>query len=526
MERAIGGQFAPVEGLVPGVRGVYNARRMSARVSRQVIGRYGIFAKIASGGMASVYFGRLLGAAGFSRTVAIKRLHPHLAEDPEFVSSMIDEARMAARIHHPNVVATLDVVAEGGELLVVMEYVRGESLSRLLKSESVLVRGVPVSIASAVVVGALHGLHAAHEATDDHGSPLGIVHRDVSPQNILVGVDGTARVIDFGVAKAAGRLQTTRQGVFKGKMAYSAPEQLGSREVTRAADVYSMGVVMWETLAGRRLFQADSDAELVVKVLGGAKEPPSVHASSVSGELDALIMKALALDPADRFGSALEMADALRRVVPPAFPTELGKWVEYAAKEALADRGAALAEIESSSVVASVPRLAGAKSGEQLSLSRRGRRRDVEDEVPTVTSQPSGSELGVDAKRRRLMVASVVGVAIVLAAGAAALSWRGGRRSIASPVESRPTASAQAPEATAETPLPPPSATAPELAASASASPSSSSQVAPVVAVVTVSPVATTAAVPRPVVRPSGSVVKPRPVVPKPAGPIRFAQPD
>src|ERR1700722_10238472 len=180
---------------------------MGAPASPQVIGRYVIYGKIAQGGMASVHLGCLQGAAGFSRTVAVKRLHSHLAEEPEFLSTMLDEARLAARIHHPNVVPTLDVVADDGELLVVMEYVRGESLSRLLRGASATDRPVPWPIVSAIVVGALHGLHAAHEATSEDGAPLGIVHRDVSPQNILVGVDGQSRVIDFGIAKAAGRLQ-------------------------------------------------------------------------------------------------------------------------------------------------------------------------------------------------------------------------------------------------------------------------------------------------------------------------------
>src|ERR1700722_19086734 len=219
---------------------------MGAPASPQVIGRYVIYGKIAQGGMASVHLGCLQGAAGFSRTVAVKRLHSHLAEEPEFLSTMIDEARLAARIHHPNVVPTLDVVAEGGELLVVMEYVRGESLSRLLRAESGRERRVPLPIASAIMVAALHGLHAAHEATSDRGTPLGIVHRDVSPQNILVGVDGVARIIDFGVAKAAGRLQTTRDGVVKGKVPYMAPEQLAALEVTRLVDVYAMGAILWE----------------------------------------------------------------------------------------------------------------------------------------------------------------------------------------------------------------------------------------------------------------------------------------
>jgi serine/threonine-protein kinase len=497
---------------------------MGALASRQVIGRYDIYAKIASGGMASVHFGRLLGAAGFSRTVAIKRLHPHLAEDPEFVSAMIDEARMVARIHHPNVVPTLDVVSDGGELLLVMEYVRGESLSRLLKTESARVSGVPLPISSAMVVGALHGLHAAHEATDDRGAPLGIVHRDVSPQNILVGVDGTARVIDFGVAKAAGRLQTTRAGVFKGKMAYVAPEQLAAGEVTRAADVYAMGVVLWETLAGKRLFQADSDAELVVKVLAGAKEPPSVYAPHLSPEFDALVMKALELDPADRFGSAQEMADTLRRVVPPAFPTDLGRWVEQAAREALTDRGAALAEIESSSVVASVrprPRSSGHARRPHRDGAMHKRVRDATDEVPTVASQPTHAP-GTDERRLRgARLASAVGAALVLAAGVAALAWRGGGLLSASTADAHPipsvlapqvSTSSPAPQLSADAPAPQPVATVPDPAVSASAAPSLS----PVVA--------TTVAAPRPL-RPPGTAAKPHPV-PKPAGSIRFEQPD
>ncbi len=331
-----------------------DCRVMGGSASQQVIGRYTIYGKIASGGMATVHFGRLLGGAGFSRTVAIKRLHPHLAEEAEFLSTMIDEARLAARIHHPNVVPTFDVVTADGELLLVMEYVRGESLARLLKTEVARGGRMSLPIASAITIGALHGLHAAHVATSDQGAPLGIVHRDVSPQNILVGVDGMARVIDFGVAKAAGRLQTTQEGIVKGKIAYMAPEQLAASVALRTADVYAIGVVLWEMLAGRRLFHADNDVELVRTVLAGAKDPPSRHAPNLPAGLDALVMKALAPDPTARFATALEMAERLLRVVPPAFPTAVGAWCEQAARAPLAKRWALLAEIESRSGVAPV----------------------------------------------------------------------------------------------------------------------------------------------------------------------------
>jgi serine/threonine-protein kinase len=328
---------------------------MSPKAVSEVIGRYTIHSRIASGGMASVYLGRLVGEAGFSRTVAIKRLHAHLAEEREFRLGMIDEARLAARIHHPNVVPTLDVVSLDEELLVVMEYVRGESLGRLLNAEFKQQTSAPAAIVSAVGVGALHGLHAAHEATHDRGTPLGLVHRDISPQNILVGIDGVPRVIDFGIAKAAGRLQSTETGRVKGKLAYMPPEQISGRPLTRAADIYSMGVVLWEAFANRRLFHAETQEGVIAQVLAGAHDPPSRFAPSLPNALDVLIMRALARRPESRFATALEMAEALFEAVPPASATEVGRWCMRLARESLGVRESMLADIESSSAPASLP---------------------------------------------------------------------------------------------------------------------------------------------------------------------------
>src|SRR5271166_6095918 len=254
----------------------------------QVVGRYMLHGKIASGGMAAVHLGRLVGAVGFSRTVAIKRMHPHLTEDPEFVSMFLDEARLAARVRHPNVVGTLDIVAEGGELFLVMDYVQGETLGRLLHASSKRGARVPVPIVAAIASGILHGLHAAHEARDEQGQPLGIVHRDVSPQNVIVGVDGVPRVLDFGVAKAVGRLQTTREGQLKGKLAYMAAEQIMGQEATRRTDVYAASVVLWEALAGRRLFRDDNEGAVLKRVLEGEIDPPSSHNPDVPAALDAI----------------------------------------------------------------------------------------------------------------------------------------------------------------------------------------------------------------------------------------------
>jgi serine/threonine-protein kinase len=296
--------------------------------------------------MATVHFGRLLGPVGFARTVAIKRLHPQFAQDPEFVSMFLDEARVAARIRHPNVVPTLDVVAIEGELFLVMEYVQGEPLGALLKATRRIQQRVPVAYAVSIVAGALRGLHAAHEAQDEQGNALGIVHRDISPQNILVGVDGVARVLDFGVAKAAGRLQITREGQIKGKIAYMPPEQIRSTGTDRRTDIYAAGAVLWETLTGARLYQGDSDVAVFAKVLEGKVPPPSDVAPGIPPGLDDIVMRALAQDPDDRYPTARDMARALDTAIPLVPAAEIGEWVETIGAEHLASRTKTVSRIE------------------------------------------------------------------------------------------------------------------------------------------------------------------------------------
>ncbi len=485
-----------------------------------VVGRYAIYDKIAQGGMASVHLGRLRAAAGFSRTVAVKRLHPHLSDEPEFLKTIVDEARLAARISHPNVVPTIDVVSGSGELLIVMEYVRGESLSRLLRAAVARGGRPPFAVTSAIVLGALHGLHAAHEATSDRGEPLGIVHRDVSPQNILVGVDGVARIIDFGVAKAAGRLQTTREGVIKGKVAYMAPEQLAAAETTRRVDVYAMGVVLWEMLVGRPLFRADSDAALVAVVMGGKVEPPSALVPDLPSGLDALVMTALSREAADRFASAQEMADMLVRVLPPALPTDVGKWVQDLARDALTQRAATLAEIESASglVRASISDVPPPEAPQVRAKVPEGSAYDA----PTIASQPSS--LSIETPRRSLLPAwrsprarlTAIAGGIVLTGAVAAIlvGRRGGSESPSGgPASSAPAPASAAPsvaEVTASAvPVPPPSSTAQP--------PDSATSVAAAAA-----PTHAPPAAPRPAPRPRRQTTP----SPQSSGMVRFAQPD
>ena len=320
----------------------------------RTIGRYQLHAELAAGGMATVHLGRLLGPVGFARTVAIKRLHPQFAKDPEFVSMFVDEARLAARIRHPNVVSTLDVVAEEGELFLVMDYVQGESLSRIQKTLAKRGERIPPKMTAAMLVSTLHGLHAAHEAHDDHGSPLNVVHRDVSPQNILVGVDGVARVLDFGVAKAAGRVAQTRDGQIKGKIAYMAPEQFRPGEIGRAVDVYAAGVVLWETLAHKRLVVGDSEAAMIERVLYGTFENVTDYAPELPRAIDDVLKKALSRDPQARYATAREMAAAVEGVLGVASMHELSEWVSTVAHETLDRRARAVSAIEAAT---SAPRL-------------------------------------------------------------------------------------------------------------------------------------------------------------------------
>jgi serine/threonine protein kinase len=307
--------------------------------------RYAIYGEIASGGMATVHFARLVGPVGFTRTVAVKRLHSNLRAQPEFVRMFLDEARLAARVRHPNVVATIDVVETEDQICLVMEYVHGESLRRLARRAMAQGGRVPRRIAAAIMVGSLHGLHAAHEAKNEQGEPLGLVHRDVSPHNIILGADGIPRVIDFGIAKARGQLRETSAGNIKGKFAYMAPEQLAGGNVTRAADIYSASVVLWELLTGRRLFESKMDASLLERATVKIDRPSSI-VPSLTPALDGLVLRGLAGDPDQRFSSARAMARAIEDCIAPASTADVGEWVERMAKDRLDLREAMLNEIE------------------------------------------------------------------------------------------------------------------------------------------------------------------------------------
>lgn len=274
-------------------------------------GRYETLRAIASGGMATVHLARAVGAGGFERLVAIKVMHPGLSEDPEFSAMFLDEARVAARIRHPNVVGTLDVQDGPEGLFLVMEYIEGPTLANINRAMRKQGKRVPMGVGLRIVIDTLLGLHAAHEQTGATGEPLNIVHRDVSPQNILVGVDGLSKLTDFGVARAESRISSTRRGEVKGKLAYMSPQQVRTEPIDRRADVYAAGVVLWEALTGERLFRGDNDAALVLAVVKGPQRSPHDVDPTIPAAIDAVCMRALRTEPDERYPTALAFADAL-----------------------------------------------------------------------------------------------------------------------------------------------------------------------------------------------------------------------
>jgi serine/threonine-protein kinase len=266
-------------------------------------GRYEIIRTIASGGMAVVHLGRALGVGGFERLVAVKVMHPHVASEPECVDMFLDEARLAARIRHPNVVGTIDVSEDEQGVFLVMEYVEGPSFQAVLRELKKKKAERPLDVMLRIFIDALHGLHAAHELNDADGSPLNLVHRDVSPQNILIGVDG--------IARAETRLSTTQSGQIKGKFAFMAPEQVRMLPVDRRADIYAAGVLLWEVLTGKKLVEADNELAIITQILTQKWKLPHEVNEAVPRPLSDVCMRAMQASPDARYPTTTAFAEAL-----------------------------------------------------------------------------------------------------------------------------------------------------------------------------------------------------------------------
>ncbi|MBI5495554.1 MAG: protein kinase [Deltaproteobacteria bacterium] len=274
-------------------------------------GRYVLLERIAHGGMAEVFRAAQLGQEGFARQVAVKRILPHLAQEAEFVGMLVDEARIAATLHHPNILPVLDLGREGSVYFIAMEFVSGQALNNVVAQALRARERLPHALCVHVVSQALRGLAFAHEKTDATGRPMGIIHRDVSPQNIMVGYDGAVWLADFGIAKAAERSTQTLTGSLKGKPAYMSPEQVTRHQVDQRVDLYAMGVVLHELLAMRRMRKAQSDVQVLVDVAGGQYPRLNELGVELPDVVADALYRALEPDPDRRWQTARAFADAL-----------------------------------------------------------------------------------------------------------------------------------------------------------------------------------------------------------------------
>ncbi len=290
-----------------------------------IIGKYRLIASLGSGGMAQVFLAVTAGVSGVNKLLVLKVMHQELAQEENFRRMFLDEARLAARLNHPNVVQTYEFGEESEVSFIAMEYVEGQPLSKLVRKGRV--EPLPLAARVRVLADLLSGLHHAHEMTDFDGTPLNVVHRDVSAPNVMVTYEGVVKLMDFGIAAATTASTVTETGTFKGKVSHAAPEQIMCRKVDRRADVFAVGVLLWETLADRRIAEGKSDAQLIHMRTSGLDPSIDDVAPEAPDALRAICRKAMATEPDDRYATAREMQQALTAWLAQQPPVELGELV-------------------------------------------------------------------------------------------------------------------------------------------------------------------------------------------------------
>ncbi|MCA9625751.1 MAG: protein kinase, partial [Myxococcales bacterium] len=451
------------------------------QLAHRQVGRCELFTEIAHGGMATVHLGRWVGAGGFNKSVAVKALHRQYARDAEFVRMFLDEARVVARIRHPNVMPIIDLVDDQGELFIIMEYMHGVTLAHLMRQMNRRKEKMPVGIALRILSGVLHGLHAAHEAKDSTGRPMNIIHRDISPENIMIGDDGYARIIDFGIASALGRASTTEDGHVKGKPSYLSPEQVLGDDLDRRTDIYAASVVLWQALTGRKLFTAENIGAMSFKIIQAEHPPPSKLRKGVSPELDGIVLKGMSHQPDGRYTDAALMAEALEKLPGVASHREVGQWVKEVAASRLGRAQKLLAAVESAPVAdhgnelsASQPRVRMASEAFPRELGPD----DLSGELSTSASIPKDEDWATGSGGRRGLL--IGGAVIVAAIGIALAVWPSSEASpdpaasaTSPPGVTPPPTGAPAPSVSATSPSPSAQPSV-EASAQASAQPTSS----------------------------------------------------
>src|SRR6188768_3669641 len=344
----------------------------------QVLGRYELLLPIAKGGMASVWAARLRGSRGFQKMVAIKTMLPGLVDDLHFERMFLDEASLASQVRHPHVIEILDLGEVERILYLVMEWVDGEPLNIIMKYAATR-GGIPLAIAVSITAQACRGLHAAHELRDENGTLVGLVHRDVSPQNVLLTYEGVVKVVDFGVAKATGRAASdTEAGQLKGKIAYMSPEQLRGQPIDRRTDVFAMGILLYMMTTGTHPFRGDDQSQTIRRISDDELvTPPSAIVPGYPAGLEAVVMQSLAKDASKRYPTANDMLIGLSRALPPSMRASTDEEVAEFLRALLPDRLEKRRSLIKAALEAADRREAG-KSGPRLSEA------DTPDEAPTV----------------------------------------------------------------------------------------------------------------------------------------------
>ncbi|MBM4388316.1 MAG: serine/threonine protein kinase, partial [Deltaproteobacteria bacterium] len=276
--------------------------------NEKISGRYDLIRMIGSGGMGEIYLASMRGPHGFEKKVVLKKIHQHLSRDEEFIKRFIDEGKLVVNLNHANIVQVLEMGIENGEYFLAMEYVDGVNLNDFLYGLRKEGAALPVELAVFILIEVLKGLSYAHTKTDENGQPMGIIHRDISPVNIMISRDGEVKLLDFGVARAKSRMSQSLPGVLHGKFLYLSPEQARGEELDFRSDIFSFGVTAYELITGTRPFDGQTDIEILDKIKNF--NPPAVLQPSFSGELAGIVMKCLEKDPEKRYGSTAELEEA------------------------------------------------------------------------------------------------------------------------------------------------------------------------------------------------------------------------
>lgn len=373
-----------------------------------IFGKYELIRRIAIGGMGEVFLARQTGVAGFDRLVILKSLLPDLAEQTDFVDQFLDEARVAATLNHPNIVAIYEVGLWNGIYFIAMEHIHGDDLARLQKASAKAKTGIPFQVSARIILDAALGLDHAHLATDMQQNALNIVHRDISPQNIMVRGDGVTKVVDFGIAKASNRATRTATGMLKGKLQYMPPEQVRGEDVDGRSDQFALGAVLWELCTGRRLFKGENELETLEKVMKAPVPLPSELVPGFPPLLESVIMRMLSRDRAARYDRCKDAADQLRGYLDSCSrtvgETQVAEFVTSVLGEELEERTSNLAPSTDSNFLISFDR-----SGPNTPSN-------PSDYATTPTTSRTYAELNIRRSRNFAAIAAAISAAVVLAA--------------------------------------------------------------------------------------------------------------